>query len=194
MSPAPRCVGIDVSQAQLDVALRPDGRCVVPHDETGMAPVVERVRALPVAVIVLAATGGLELPLIGALAAAGLPVVVVTPRQVRDVATATGTLAETDPLDAQILAHFADVIRPQPRPWPDEQPHALAALLARRRHLIERLTAEKPRLSSARHAVHKRATAHLEWLEREVAHTAIEPLPGARVAADREGQDEKQCP
>ncbi len=171
MTPAPLFVGIDVSKAQLDIALRPDGRLVVPNDETGIAHVVERLRAVPVTLIVLEATGGLELPLIGALVAAGLPVVVVNPRQVRDFAKATGKLAKTDPLDAQILAHFADVIRPLPRLLPDEQTHALAALLARRRQLIEMLTAEKNRLSSARHAVRKSVTAHIGWLEREVAQT-----------------------
>lgn len=169
MASAPLFVGIDVSKAQLDIALRPDGQFVVPNDETGIAHVIERLRVLPVALIVLEATGGLELPLIGALVAAKLPVVVVNPRQVRDFAKATGKLAKTDPLDAQILAHFADVIRPAPRPLPDEQTHALAALLARRRQLIEMLTAEKNRLSSARHAVRKSVTAHIRWLEQQVA-------------------------
>ena len=103
MTPAPWFVGIDVSKAQLDIALRPEGRFVVPHDEPGLAHVVERLQALPVALIVLEATGGLELPLSGALVAAGLPVVVANPRQVRDFAKATGKLAKTDPLDAQIL-------------------------------------------------------------------------------------------
>ena len=168
MTPAPWFVGIDVSKAQLDIALRPEGRFVVPNDETGHTHVVDRLRALPVALIVLEATGGLELPLIGALVAAGLPVVVANPRQVRDFAKATGRLAKTDPLDAQILAHFADVIRPVPRTLPDEQMHALAALLARRRQLIEMLTAEKNRLGSAPHLVHKRLHAHITWLEREV--------------------------
>jgi transposase len=168
MTPAPWFVGIDVSKAQLDIALRPEGRFVVPHDEPGLAHVVERLRALPVALIVLEATGGLALPLSGALVAAGLPVVVATPRQVRDFAKATGKLAKTDPLDAQILAHFADVIRPVPRPLPNEQMQALAALLARRRQLIEMLTAEKNRLGSAPHLMHKRLHAHITWLEREV--------------------------
>ncbi len=171
MTHASLCVGIDVSKAQLDIALRPDGRFVVPNDETGIVHVVERLRALPVALIVLEATGGLELPLIGALVAAGLPVVVANPRQVRDFAKATGKLAKTDPLDAQILAHFADVIRPLPRPLPDEQTQALAALLARRRQLIEMLTAEKNRLGSAPHLVRKRLKAHVTWLEREVTQT-----------------------
>jgi transposase len=163
-----RYFGIDVSKTQLDIALRPEGRFVVPNDETGLAHVVERLRALPVALIVLEPTGGLELPLIGALVTAGLPVVVANPREVRDFAKATGKLAKTDPLDAQILAHFADVIRPVPRPLPDEQTQALAALLARCRQLIEMLTAEKNRLGSAPHLVHKRLHAHITWLEPEV--------------------------
>lgn len=171
MTPAALCVGIDVSKAQLDIALRPEGRFVMPNDETGITHVVKRLRALPVALIVLEATGGLELPLVGALVAAGLPVVVANPRQVRDFAKATGKLAKTDPLDAQILAHFADIIRPVPRPLPDEQTQALAALLARRRQLLEMLTAEKNRLGSARHPVRPRLKVHLTWLEREVAQT-----------------------
>jgi transposase len=168
MTPAPWFVGIDVSKAQLDIARRPEGRFVVPNNETGLAHVVERLRALPVALIVLEATGGLALPLIGALVAAELPVVVANPRQARDFAKAPGKLAKTDPLDAQILAHFADVIRPVPRPLPDEHTQALAALLARRRQLIEMLTAEKNRLGSAPHLVHTRLNAHITWLEREV--------------------------
>ena len=168
MTPAPLCVGIDVSKAQLDIALRPEGRFAVPNDETGIAHVVERLRALPVDLIVLEATGGLARPLIGALVAAGLPVVVANPRQVRDFAKATGKLAKTDPLDAQILAHFAAVIHPVPRPLPNEQMHALAALLARRRQLIEMRTAEKNRLGSAPHSVRKRLNVHVTWLEREV--------------------------
>ncbi|HEY6288256.1 MAG TPA: IS110 family transposase, partial [Nitrospiraceae bacterium] len=145
-----------------------EGRFAVPNDETGIIQVVERLRALPVDLIVLEATGGLELPLIGALVAAGLPVVVANPRQVRDFAKATGKLAKTDPLDAQILAHFAAVLHPVPRPLPNEQMHARAALLARRRQLIEMRTAEKNRLGSAPHSVRKRLNGHVAWLEREV--------------------------
>ena len=171
MTHTPRFVGIDVSTAQLDIALRPEGLFAVPNDETGRAHVIERLQALPVVLIVLEATGGLELPLIGALVAARLPVVGANPRQVRDFAKATGTLAKTDSLDAQILAHFADVIRPVPRPLPDAQTHALAALLARRRQLIEMLTAEKNRLGSAPHSLHKRLKVHITWLKREVTQT-----------------------
>ena len=114
-------VGIDVSKAQLDLALRPEGRFSVPNDEAGFAQIIERLSVVSPALVVLEATGGLEIPLTGALAAAGMPVVVVNPRQVRDCAKATGQLAKTDALDAQILAHFAEVIRPERRPLPDTQ-------------------------------------------------------------------------
>ena len=122
----------------------------------------------------LEATGGLELPLVGAVAAAQIPVVVVNPLQVRDFAKATGQLAKTDTLDAQVLAHFAEVIRPEPRPLPNEQTHALAALVTRRRQLIEMLTAEKNRLGSARPAIRKNLRAHISWLERALQQTDTE--------------------
>jgi transposase len=141
----PLFVGIDVSQSQLDVAVRPGARFSVSNDEPGWATVAAQMRRLAPVLIVLEATGGLEVPLAGALAADGLPVVVVNPRQVRDFALATGQLAKTDALNAQILVHFAEVIRPQIRSLPDAQTQALAALATRRRQLIEMLTAEKNR-------------------------------------------------
>src|SRR2546428_5301657 len=171
MMSAPVFVGIDVSQAQLDIALRPAGHFTAPNDDAGIAKVVDQLRAVTRAVVLLEATGGLELPLVGALAAAAVPVVVVNPRQVRDFAKAAGQLAKTDALDAQILAHFAEVMRPAPRPLPDEQTHALAAILARRRQLVEMLTAEKNRLASARKLVRTSLQAHITWLERELTRT-----------------------
>lgn len=162
----PVFVGIDVSKAQLDVAVRPEGRFSVVHDEHGVAELLTQFHALRPTLIVLEATGGMELPLTSALALAGLPVVVINPRQVRDFAKATGQLAKTDAIDAQVLAHFAEVIRPEPRPLPDEQTQALAALVARRQQLIEMLTAEKNRLASARTSVRKNLRAHIAWLER----------------------------
>lgn len=158
-------VGIDVSKAQLDVALRPTGRFVVSNDDSGIAELLERLKASSPTLIVLEATGGMELPLTGALAAVGLPVVVVNPRQIRDFAKATGQLAKTDALDAHVLAHFADVVRPEPRPLPDAQTQELAALVTRRRQLIEMLTAEKNRLTSARVVVREQLRAHITWLE-----------------------------
>ena len=112
-----RFAGIDVSKAQLDVAVRPTGkRWVLPYDETGIEGLIPQIVDLEPALVLLEATGGLELPLVVALAAAALPVVVVNPRQVRDFAKATGTLAKTDALDAGVLAHFADAVRPDVRP------------------------------------------------------------------------------
>ena len=159
--------GIDVSKAQLDMALRPEGRFSASNDEAGFAQILERLKAAPPTLVVLEATGGLEIPITGVLAAAGVLVVVVNPRQVRDFAKATGKLAKTDALDAQVLAHFAEVLRP----LPDAQTQALAALLARRRQLVEMLTAEKNRLSSAHTPVRKSLRTHIAWLECELRHT-----------------------
>ncbi len=164
-------VGIDISKAQVDLALRPEGQFSAPHNEAGYAQVLERLNAVPPTLVALEATGGLEIPLTGVLAAAGVPVVVVNPRQVRDFAKATGRLAKTDALDAQTLAHFAEVMRPEPRPLPDEQTQALAAIVARRRQLVEMLTAEQNRLGTARNPVRKSLRTHSTWLERELSHT-----------------------
>jgi transposase len=158
-------VGIDVSKTQLDVALRPEGRFAVSNDETGFTQLIERLSRVAPVRVVLEATGGLEIPLVGALAAAGLPVVVVNPRQVRDFAKATGKLAKTDALDAQTLAHFAEVIQPALRPLPDEQTQALAALVTRRRQLVEMLIAEKNRLRQAPKPIRPSLQAHIAWLE-----------------------------
>jgi transposase len=167
-------VGIDVSQAHLDIAVRPGASFSIAHHESAIATLVEQLRPLSPTLILLEATGGMEIPLTSALATAGLPVVVVTPRQVRDFATASGRLAKTDALDAQMLAQFAEVMRPQPRPLPDAEARALTALVARRRQLVEMLTAEKNRLLSASSPIRKRVRAHIAWLERELEHTNTE--------------------
>jgi transposase len=158
--------GIDVSNAQLDVALRPIGRFVVPNDDAGIAPLLERLQATAPTLIILEATGGIELPLTGALAAAGLPVVGVNPRQIRDFAKAVGQVAKTDALDAQVLAHFAEVVRPTPRPLPEAETQELAAVVTRRRQLIEMLTAENHRVASARVVIRTQLRAHITWLAR----------------------------
>lgn len=168
-APPASFVGIDVSKAQLDVAVRPSGETwAVPQDEASLTRLVARLRTLGPTLIVLEATGGLEVAVAGALAAAPLPVVVVNPRQVRDFARATGTLAKTDRLDAQILAQFAEAVRPAPRPLPDEQAQELSALLQRRRQLVEMLTAEKNRLAMASRRIRPQLQAHIEWLQRQV--------------------------
>src|ERR671933_34048 len=120
MSDMPCFVGIDVAKAQLDIALRPSGeRWAVPNDASGVATLVEQLQVRHPILIVLEATGGLERAVTSALATAGLPVVVVNPRQVRDFARATGQLAKTDRLDALLLARFADAVQPEIRPLPD---------------------------------------------------------------------------
>ncbi len=170
MDPSAVFVGIDVSKTQLEVAVRPQGTAfAAPHDEPGITLVAEQLRSLRPALVVLEATGGLEIPLTGALAALELPVVVVNPRQVRDFAKATGHLAKTDTLDAAVLAHFAEAVRPALRPLPDAHTQELAALVARRRQLIEMLTAERNRLGSAPKPMRKRIQAHITWLARDLA-------------------------
>ena len=115
------------------------------------------------------ATGGLELPLVAALAAEALPVVVVNPRQVRDFARATGTLAKTDALDAAVLAHYAATVRPSVRPLRDSETQVLNSLAARRRQVMTMLVSEKNRLSAATTtAVRPRIEAHIAWLELEL--------------------------
>src|SRR6266481_240523 len=170
MSDVPCFVGIDVAKAQLDIALRPSGeRWAVANDASGVATRVDRVQTRHPTLIVLEATGGLERAVTSALAAAGLPVVVGHPRQARDVARATGQLAQTEALEARALAHFADVIRPTPRPLPDAQTQALRALLGRRQQLIGMRTAEQNRLTGASERLTKDITAHITWLNVAIA-------------------------
>ena len=162
-------VGIDVSGAHLDIAVRPSGdEWRQANSDDGISQVVGHLEELDPELVVLEATGGLQLPLTGALAAAQLPVVVVNPRQVRDFAKATGRLAKTDVLDAHVLAHFAEGVRPQPRAMPDAQARELTSILARRRQVVEMLTAEDNRLRRASDPVRKRIRAHIGWLEREL--------------------------
>jgi transposase len=166
--------GVDVSKARLDVALRPtEDRFDAPNDQAGIDSLVGRLlKARPI-MVVLEATGGLERPLAAALAAAGIPVAVVNPRQARDFARATGRLAKTDKIDAEVLARFGEAVRPQPRPIPDEEAREFAAILARRRQIVEMLTAEKNRsgATAASKPVKKRIEAHIKWLEKELSRT-----------------------
>lgn len=170
MSDVPCFVGIDVAKAQLDIAVRPSGeRWAVPNDADGVVTLVDRLQALHPTLMVLEATGGLERVATAALATAGLPVVVVNPRQARDCARATGQLAKTDALDARALAHCADVIRPTPRPLPDAQTQELRALLGRRQQLIGMRTAEQHRLAGTRGRLTQDIEAPIAWLKARIA-------------------------
>ena len=169
-------VGIDVAKAELVVSVLPSAeRFTVANDERGVRTLVERLRAFGPTLIVLEATGGYELLGVAALAAAALPVVVVNPRQVRDFAKATGQLAKTDRIDADVLARFADVVRPAVRAIPDADAHELDALLTRRRQLLEMLQAERNRtgqvFGKGQRLVKKSLKAHIAFLERELRMT-----------------------
>ena len=162
-------VGIDVAKAKLDVAVRPSGhRWSISNDEPGIRELVPRLKAFEPVLVVMEASGGLELPSVAALAAASLPVVVVNPRQVRDFARATGTLAKTDALDAAVLAHFADAVRPAVRPLRDAETQVLNSLVARRQQVVGILVAEKNRLETAISAVRPRIEVHIVWLDQEI--------------------------
>jgi transposase len=177
MDRAPVFVGIDVAQAHLDLAVRPGGDTGrVANDPAGIAELVARLQALRPALVVVEATGGLEVPLAAAVAAAGLAIAVVNPRQVRDFAKAVGQLAKTDALDAQLLARFAEVVRPTPRPLPPEDLQALAALVARRGQIVGMLVAEQQRRGTTRPALRPRLEAHIRWLvaEREALDRELE--------------------
>jgi transposase len=169
MSP-PTFVGIDVAKDHLDVHCLPQGDAFrLANDDAGVAELTRRLRGLAVALVVLEATGGYEAPAAAALATAGLPVAVVNPAWVRDFARSKGRRAKTDPLDAALLAHYAQAMRPDPRPLPDAQQQELTDLLARRRQLLAMRTAESNRLptvSSAR--VRRNLQDHLRWLDRQL--------------------------
>jgi transposase len=163
-------VGIDVSKAYLDVCIRPGGEAFrAANDDGGIAELVARLAATEPALVVLEATGGYEAPVVAALAVAAVPLAVINPRQVRDFAKATGKLAKTDVLDAAVLAHFAEVVRPEPRPLDDEQTLELQAMLVRRRQLIDMLTAETNRMYGCRSTtLRKSIYRHVAWLRRQL--------------------------
>lgn len=142
----PIVVGVDVSKDRLDVAVRPSGDAFsVPRDAAGLDALLARLAPLGVAAVAVEATGGFEAVAAAALAAAGLPVVVVNPAQVRAFARALGKRAKTDPIDAAVIAHFAAATRPEVRPLPDEATRLLAELVGRRRQIIAMMVAERQR-------------------------------------------------
>jgi transposase len=183
-------VGIDVSKASLDTSLPGDGSRFT-NDEQGIAALTQCLLACTPRCVVLEATGGLERALVAALLAERLPVAVVNPRQVRDFAKASGRLAKTDRIDAQVLAQFAQAIQPTQRALPDEAAQAFADLLARRRQLVGMLSMEKNRLKQAQDKiVRKDVKAHVEWLEKRLRASegglrqAVESSPAWQARRD----------
>ncbi|MBV8893859.1 MAG: IS110 family transposase [Acidobacteria bacterium] len=170
--PTHHVVGIDVSKRFLEVSLMPDGEAfAVANDHRGIDELLSGLEELRPELVVLEATGRYERPAATAIAARGIPVAVVNPRQARDFAKATGRLAKTDRIDAEILARFAAAVDLRPSVLPDEESSALQAILTRRRQLVEMLVAENNRLKMAPEAVAKRIRAHIGWLEKEIERT-----------------------
>ena len=169
MDRKPFVVGIGVSKARFDWAVHePAEGGEVANDEAGCRALLAQLAAHKPTLIVLEATGGLEMLIVSTLAEAGLPVAVVNPRQVRDFAKASGRLAKTDSLDAKVLAHFGEAIKPPVRPLKDEDTQALSALKVRRRQLVEMLTAEQNRLPSTHPRLRSDVQVHIRWLEKRL--------------------------
>src|SRR5258708_8128790 len=168
MDEVKRFVGSDVAKAALDVFIGSAGAAFsVANDEVGIQELLRRLK--PADFVILEATGGLEMPVASALAAAGIAVAIVNPRQVRDFAPATGRLAKTDRLDAEVLARFGEAVRPEARPLANEQAQALEALVTRRRQLVEMLTAEKNRRARAPKVLHRSIDEHIRWLKKRLS-------------------------
>ena len=163
--------GIDVAKASMDVAVHSSGQCwSFPNNDKGITQAVSQLQKLAPTIVIMEATGGMEIPMATALAVARVPIALVNPRQVRDFAKATGKLAKTDALDAKVIAHFAAAIQPKPQSLPEEHAQKLRAIMSRRRQGGEMITAEKNRLSPAGEVVKERIMAHITWLEQELAN------------------------
>ena len=164
-------VGIDVSKARLDMGMYPAGeKRSDANDAEGIEALVAFLLGKNPALVVLEATGGLETAFAVAACAAGLPVAVVNPRQVRDFAKATGMLAKTDSMDAAVIARFAEAIKPQARPLRDEAATELAGMVARRRQLVLMRTQEKNRLAAASVKQKDDIKAHIKWLDERIGN------------------------
>jgi transposase len=167
---SPIFIGIDVSKAILDVAVRPTGETwQINNDAQGIDQLVEKVRKMSPTLIILEATGGYEAASAASLGVAGLPVAVINPRQARDFAKSLGRMAKTDRIDAAVLARFGEVVRPEPHLLVDEQAVELQALIVRRRQLIEMIVAEKNRMRLCHRSILPQLKEHIQWLENELA-------------------------
>lgn len=165
-----RFVGIDVSKDHLDIHIRPDGQQQrFTNDSDGLTVLSEVLKRFPVQLIVMEATGGFEQRVVATLAADKQPVAVVNARRVRDFAKATGQLAKTDRLDAAVLSDFAEKLRPRTGALPDESLEELRALLVRRRQLVDMITAEKNRQTTASKRIRRHIQTHIDWLQKRLA-------------------------
>ena len=172
MSRSERFVGIDVSKSQLDVNRYPDAQgWQFPFTSSGVSELISLLKAQDPALVVLEATGGLEVPLVAALCDEGLPVVVINPRQVRDFARSIGRLAKTDSIDAAVIAHFAAAVKPPVRPIPTQEARDLSERVARRSQIVEMITAESNRLAASHGKVRKEIQTHVSWLEKRLERT-----------------------
>ena len=163
-------VGVDVSKDRLDVHVRPSGTAfAVARDGEGLEALIARLRELSVALIAVEATGGFETVVVAGLGGAGLPVVVVNPAQVRSYARAVGARAKTDPVDAAVIARFAEATKPDVRPLPDEETLRLGDLVARRRQIIAMVVAEKQREKRATRKMQRSIARLLKALEKELS-------------------------
>lgn len=181
LSQAQQWVGIDVSKRTLDVYVRPLGLSVqVANSDSGLVELQQTLAAYraETSLIVLEATGGYQALAARTLMAEGWPTVVVNPRQVRDFARATGRMAKTDTIDAEVLAHFADAIRPEVRAMASEASQHLQDLVTRRQQLVEMMSAEKARQRSARVRAGQSIEQHIDWLKQQIQalDTQIEQL------------------
>jgi transposase len=187
-------VGIDVSKRTLDVYILPEGTLqgesfVLDNDQEGIDELLSRLKEANPALVVLEATGRYERLAATSIAAGGVSVAVVNPRQARDFAKAIGRLAKTDKIDAFVLARFASAIGPSPSVIPDEEAQFLQHILARRRQILSMLTAENNRLQMAPAALQKRIRAHIKWLEKELSRTdgdLDEAIEGSSVFKENE--------
>jgi transposase len=172
-------VGIDVSKAWLDVAVHEQKETLrFSNTDAGIANLVQKLKKLKPRLIVLEPTGGFEMLVVAELSQASLPIAVVNAKRVRDFAKATGQMAKTDKLDARVLAHFAAAVRPELRSLRNEEEEQLAALLTRRRQILDMLTVEKNRLGTVRANMRPALETHIDWLSHNLKELdqAIEDL------------------
>jgi len=162
-------VGVDVSKDSLDIAIGPNKDIITfANDQKGVDSLAKKLKRIDAQLIVFESTGGYELLAASCLAEAGLAVVIVNPRQVRNFAKATGILAKTDAIDARVLARFAEAVKPEVRQLKDRQTSELTAIVTRRRQIIEMIVAEKNRLKLANKRNKKDIKDHIRWLQKRL--------------------------